>query len=77
MPTFSWCGLPREDATEFTPFYFIKAGLYVSLPALWSGLAVIAFLLFLKLATKTVGTSKKLLCIGSFWLLQTVPKDRK
>ena len=32
----------------FTPFYFIKAGLFVSLPALWTGLLVIgAFLLFL------------------------------
>src|SRR5437762_3914182 len=30
----------------FTPFYFIKAGLYVSLPALWPALAVIATLLF-------------------------------
>src|SRR5207249_4257851 len=39
----------------FTPFYFIKAGLYVSLPALWPALAVIAGLLFLKMLTKTVG----------------------
>src|SRR5262245_25108205 len=30
----------------FTPFYFIKAGLYVSLPALWTGLLLIgAFLI--------------------------------
>src|SRR5436853_2246950 len=39
----------------FTPFYFIKAGLYVSLPALWPALAVIAGLLFLKMLTKLVG----------------------
>src|SRR5438309_10105681 len=39
----------------FTPFYFIKAGLYVSLPALWPALAVIVGLLFLKMLTKTVG----------------------
>lgn len=39
----------------FTPFYFIKAGLYVSLPALWSGLAVIVALLALKLVSKVSG----------------------
>src|SRR5262249_19357322 len=39
----------------FTPFYFIRAGLYVSLPALWSGLAVIAALLLLKMVTKIAG----------------------
>jgi Kef-type K+ transport system membrane component KefB len=39
----------------FTPFYFIKAGLFVSLPALWPALAVIAGLLFLKMITKVVG----------------------
>lgn len=41
--------------TIFTPFYFIKAGLYVSLPALWPALGIIAILLVLKLATKFVG----------------------
>jgi Kef-type K+ transport system membrane component KefB len=41
--------------TIFTPFYFIKAGLFVSLPALWSALGIIAVLLALKLATKFVG----------------------
>lgn len=41
--------------TIFTPFYFIKAGLYVSLPALWSALGVIAVLLLIKLATKYAG----------------------
>ncbi|PYL04593.1 MAG: potassium transporter Kef [Verrucomicrobia bacterium] len=34
----------------FTPFYFIKAGLYVSLPALWTGLLVT-----LKMITKIAG----------------------
>jgi Kef-type K+ transport system membrane component KefB len=39
----------------FTPFYFIKAGLYVSLPALWTGLVVISVLLALKMITKIAG----------------------
>src|SRR5213595_1325895 len=39
----------------FTPFYFIKAGLYVSLPALWTGLFVISVLLALKMVTKIAG----------------------
>jgi Kef-type K+ transport system membrane component KefB len=39
----------------FTPFYFIRAGLFVSLPELWSGLAIIAGLLLLKLLTKITG----------------------
>src|SRR5436305_11717312 len=39
----------------FTPFYFIKAGLYVSLPALWSGLLIIGAFLLLKMLTKTAG----------------------
>ena len=39
----------------FTPFYFIKAGLFVSLPALWAGLGIIAVLLLLKMVTKLVG----------------------
>jgi len=39
----------------FTPFYFIKAGLYVSLPALWSGLLVISVFLALKMVTKIAG----------------------
>jgi len=41
--------------TIFTPFYFIKAGLFVSLPALWASLGIIAVLLGLKMATKFVG----------------------
>ncbi len=39
----------------FTPFYFIKAGLFVSLPALWSALGLIAVLLAMKLVTKFLG----------------------
>src|SRR5213596_3154638 len=39
----------------FTPFYFIKAGLYVSLPALWPALLIIGAFLLLKMLTKTVG----------------------
>ena len=39
----------------FTPFYFIRAGLYVSLPALWPAFAIVAALLLLKMVTKTVG----------------------
>jgi Kef-type K+ transport system membrane component KefB len=39
----------------FTPFYFLKAGLYVSLPALWASLGIIGVLLSLKLITKLIG----------------------
>jgi len=38
----------------FTPFYFIKAGLFVSLPAMAAAVGVIAALLALKMATKFV-----------------------
>src|SRR6266496_3116347 len=41
--------------TIFTPFYFIKAGLFVSLPDLWAGLGIIAALLMMKLVTKFIG----------------------
>jgi Kef-type K+ transport system membrane component KefB len=41
--------------TVFTPFYFIKAGLFVSLPALWSAIGIILVLLALKMATKFIG----------------------
>lgn len=40
--------------TIFTPFYFIKAGLFVSLPALSAAVGVIAVLLAMKMATKFV-----------------------
>ncbi len=41
--------------TIFTPFYFIKAGLFVSLPDLWKSLGLIAILLLIKLVTKFIG----------------------
>src|SRR5438876_5157031 len=39
----------------FTPFYFISAGLYVSLSALWPAVAIVGCLLLLKMTTKTIG----------------------
>src|SRR5208337_4907972 len=39
----------------FTPFYFIKAGLFVSLPALWASLGLIAILLLIKMVAKFIG----------------------
>jgi Kef-type K+ transport system membrane component KefB len=39
----------------FTPFFFIKAGLYVSVPALWAGLGIIVVLLLLKILAKLAG----------------------
>jgi len=39
----------------FTPFYFIRAGSFVSLPALWTALGVIVALLALKMAAKFAG----------------------
>src|SRR5437660_12752997 len=39
----------------FTPFYFIKAGLFVNLSALWAAVGVIALLLLLKMLAKVVG----------------------
>ncbi|HMN49763.1 MAG TPA: cation:proton antiporter [Ignavibacteriaceae bacterium] len=41
--------------TIFTPFYFIKAGLYVSLPILVSSIIIIAVLLIIKVGTKFIG----------------------
>lgn len=38
----------------FTPFYFIRAGSFVALPALWSALGIIVVLLVLKMVTKCV-----------------------
>lgn len=38
-----------------TPFYFLKAGLFVSLPAVWAGMGLIAALLSVKMVTKLVG----------------------
>jgi Kef-type K+ transport system membrane component KefB len=40
-----------------TPFYFLKAGLYVSLPAVASGAVLIAALLAVKMAAKGIGVA--------------------
>ncbi len=39
----------------FTPFYFIKAGLYVSLTDLWAAIVVILVFLVIKMVTKLIG----------------------
>jgi Kef-type K+ transport system membrane component KefB len=39
----------------FTPFYFIRAGLYVSLPALWASVGVISVLSVIKVGMKYLG----------------------
>ncbi len=41
--------------TIFTPFYFIKAGLYVSLPVIWFSLGIIIVFLIAKIFTKVIG----------------------
>jgi len=41
--------------TVFTPFYFIKAGLNVSLKAVWLSIGIIAALFLLKIVCKTIG----------------------
>ncbi|MFB3902017.1 MAG: cation:proton antiporter [Acidobacteriota bacterium] len=41
--------------TMFTPFYFIKAGLFVSLPALWAALGITLALFGLKMGSKILG----------------------
>jgi Kef-type K+ transport system membrane component KefB len=41
--------------TIFTPFYFMKAGLYVSLPVIWVSLGVIILFLLMKIVTKIIG----------------------
>jgi Kef-type K+ transport system membrane component KefB len=38
-----------------TPFFFLKAGTLISLPALWAGLLLIAALLLVKIGAKFVG----------------------
>ncbi len=46
----------RAAAFAFlTPFYFLKAGLYVSLPAVGTGLGLITILLLVKVAAKFAG----------------------
>jgi Kef-type K+ transport system membrane component KefB len=41
--------------TIFTPFYFMKAGLYVSLPVIWVSIGIIALFLTIKVVTKIIG----------------------
>ena len=41
--------------TVFTPFYFMKAGLYVSLPVIWVSLGIIVLFLLMKIGTKIIG----------------------
>jgi Kef-type K+ transport system membrane component KefB len=41
--------------TIFTPFYFLKAGLYVSLPVILVSLGIIVALLSIKIITKIIG----------------------
>src|SRR5439155_12005906 len=41
--------------TLLTPFYFLKAGSYVSLKALWGGLLLIALFLLVKVGAKITG----------------------
>ena len=43
--------------TMLTPFYFIKAGLFVSLPAVWTGLGLIVTLLAVKMIAKVIGVA--------------------
>lgn len=55
----------------FTPFYFIRAGSFVSLRALWAALAIIVALLALKMATKFVGV----LPLSRFYFMR--PREAK
>ena len=41
--------------TIFTPFYFMKAGLYVSLPVIWVSIGIIVLFLTIKVVTKIIG----------------------
>ncbi len=52
--------------TIFTPFYFIKAGLFVSLGDLWKAIGLIIILLLIKMATKYIGVwpFTKVFCMG-------------
>ena len=43
--------------TMLTPFYFIKAGLYVSLPAVWVGIGLILALLGVKMIAKVIAVA--------------------
>ena len=41
--------------TIFTPFYFMKAGLFVSLPLIWVSIGIIFLFLVIKIGTKIIG----------------------
>jgi Kef-type K+ transport system membrane component KefB len=41
--------------TIFTPFYFLKAGLYVSLSVIWFSFGIISIFLLIKMVTKAIG----------------------
>lgn len=41
--------------TLLTPFYFLKAGAFVSLPALWAGLGLIVLFFLVKVGAKVIG----------------------
>jgi Kef-type K+ transport system membrane component KefB len=41
--------------TIFTPFYFMKAGLYVSLSVMWVSVGIIILFLAIKMVTKIIG----------------------
>lgn len=47
-------GVPANFST-LTPFYFVKAGLFVSLPAIATGALLVAALLAVKIAAKLIG----------------------
>ncbi|MQL51606.1 cation:proton antiporter [Desulfofundulus thermobenzoicus] len=64
--------LQRIRAAAFaflTPFYFLKAGLFVSLPAVGAALGLILILLLVKVAAKFVGVWPLT------WLFRYSPKD--
>ena len=50
-----------------TPFYFLNAGMKVSLPALWTGLGLVIILLLVKIACKIVGVWPLARCFGMPW----------
>jgi len=50
--------------TMLTPFYFLKAGSYVLLPALWLNLGITVILFLVKMVTKVVGVYPTCLAFG-------------
>nr|WP_286207265.1 cation:proton antiporter [Thermomicrobium sp. CFH 73360] len=47
-----------------TPWYFLKAGLYVSIPALVTGIGLVVALLVVKMVTKLIGVGPLTLLFG-------------